>query len=51
MARTLERSGLPEHVETTPFSPLALAAMDVMDALDREDGPLFAARIDGSERR
>lgn len=41
LARTLERSGLPDHVETTPFSPLALAAADVMDALDRRDGPLF----------
>lgn len=42
LARTLERSGLPDHVETTPFSPLALAAADVLDALDRLDGPLFA---------
>ena len=42
LARTLERSGLPDHVETTPFSPLALATADVMDALDRADGPLFA---------
>lgn len=42
LARTLERSGLPEHVETTPFSPPALAAADVMDVLDHDDGPLFA---------
>jgi Trk K+ transport system NAD-binding subunit len=41
LARTLERSGLPDHVETTPFSPLALAAADVMDELDRLDGALF----------
>lgn len=41
LARTLERSSLPQHVEATPFSPSALAAADVMDELDRLDGKLF----------
>lgn len=42
LARTLERSGLEDNaVETTSFSPLVLAAADVMDELDRSDAPLF----------